>query len=118
MTGTALISLLTAFGLGSVITALIQAWLTRRAKRDERDFNERKEAYVGLLQAYHRAAVEGTDMAAKEFAYWQMRCELVAPKPVRDAIQEIVDMNEDRDARNIAHDKLKDALRADLSVSK
>jgi len=113
-----LIPLLTAFGLGSVVTALVQAWLTRRSQEDERRFREKQGAYVGLLEAYHRAAVEGTDDAAKAFAYWQMRCELVAPEAVRDAIRRIVETNDDRAGRDIAHADLKASMRIDLRITK
>lgn len=110
------VSLIASFGLGSLLTAILQSWLTRRAQLDERIFEERKKAYIGLLEAYHRAAVEGTDAAAKEFAYWQMRCELVAPKNVREAIERIISTNDNKDARHIAHEQLKESLRSDLGV--
>lgn len=109
--------LLTAFGLGSIVTALVQSWLSNRSKRDERSFREKQAAYIGLLEAYHRAAVEGTEDAAKNFAYWQMRCELVAPEAVRKAIERIVETNEDRIGRPKAHEALKAALRADLGIT-
>lgn len=112
------LSLLTAFGLGSVVTALIQAWLTQRSKQDERSFREKHAAYIGLLESYHRAAVEGTEEAAKNFAYWQMRCDLVAPAPVRKAIERIVETNEDRVARSQAHEALTAAFRLDLRITK
>ncbi|MBI1236352.1 MAG: hypothetical protein GC188_06680 [Alphaproteobacteria bacterium] len=112
-----IISLLTAFGLGSIVTALIQTYLNRRSKIEDRNFEERKAAYIGLLQAYHRAAVENSEEAGKEFAYWQMRCELVSPAKVRNAIQAIVDTNETPKERRIAHEALKGALRDDLGVS-
>lgn len=113
-----IIPLLTAFGLGSIVTALIQSWLTQRSKEDERAFREKQAAYVGLLEAYHRAAVEGTDETSKLFAYWQMRCELVAPAPVRDAIRRIVETNDDRPARLKADHDMKEAMRADLGITK
>lgn len=115
-----LLSLLTAFGLGSIVTALVQAWLAQRSKTDERRFREKQAAYVGLLEAYHRAAVEGTDEAGKHFAYWQMRCDLVAPEIVRRAIERIVETNDDRSGseRAKAHDGLKAAIRADLNITK
>ena len=112
-----LLSLLTAFGLGSIATAVIQAFLKRRSDVEDRRFEERKEAYIGLLQAYHRAAVDNDNKAGKEFAYWQMRCELVAPAPVRRAIEEIIASNDDRAARQVAHERLKSELRADLGVT-
>ena len=117
MSTSLIIPLLTAFGLGSVITALIQSYLTARSQTRQRNFEERKAAYIGLLEAYHRAAVEGTDEAAKHFAYWQMRCELVSPAFVREAIARIVETNDDPQARYKAHDDLKGALRKDLGVS-
>ena len=113
-----IIPLITAFGLGSIFTTIIQTWLSKQSKIETRNYEERKAAYVGLLEAYHRAAVEGTDEASKEFALWQMRCELVAPKPVRAAIEEIVSTNNDMKARYKAHEELKNQLRLDLGVAK
>lgn len=50
-----IITLLSAAGLGGVVgsavTSLLQAWLSRRAVFDERRFREKKEAYTGLLDA-------------------------------------------------------------------
>ncbi len=117
MSITFVIPLLTAFGLGSLLTAFLQHWFSVRSKKEARDFSERREAYIGLLEAYHRAAIEGTGEAAKTFAYWQMRCELVAPTDVRKAIADIIATNDDLPKRYIAHDKLKDAMRRDLKVS-
>ncbi len=111
------IPLLTAFGLGSIVTAIVQAWLSRRTQRDERGFKEKQAAYVGLLEAYHRAAVEGTDQSSKAFAYWQMRCELVAPHAVRDAIRRIVETNDNKPERMRADHDLKTAMRTDLRIT-
>ena len=111
-----IIPLLTAFGAGSVVTALIQAFLTQISKKSERSFAEKKEAYVGLLKAYHEAAVNPSEESSKNFAFWQMRCELVAPKAVRLAIENIITTNDNRDARYKAHEELKDRLRKDLGV--
>ncbi|WP_417486418.1 hypothetical protein [Maricaulis sp.] len=110
------IALLTAFGLGSIVTTLVQTYLTRKSALDDPNYEERKQAYVGLLEAYHRAAVENSKEAGKEFAYWQMRCELVSPQPVRNAIQAIIETNERRAERQVAHEALKNVLRADLGV--
>ena len=110
------LALLTAFGLGSIVTALVQSWLSSQQLKNVRSFEERKEAYIGLLKAYHRAAVERNDVAAKKFAYWQLRCELVAPLPVRRAITAIVETNENHEARQVAHEELKHELRRDLGV--
>lgn len=113
-----LVPLITAFGLGSIVTALIQSWLSQRATRNQRGFAEKQAAYIGLLEAYHQAAVENSDAAAKNFAYWQMRCELVGSTQVRDAIRRIVETNDDRSGRQVADHDMKAAMRADLGVTK
>lgn len=114
---TQILSLITAFGLGSIVTAIVQSWLARKSIKDERSFREKQAAYVGLLEAYHRAAVEGTDESSKLFAYWQMRCELVASAAVRDAVRRIVETNDNRAGREKADNDMKKAMRADLGVA-
>ncbi|HMG48533.1 MAG TPA: hypothetical protein VK614_13880 [Allosphingosinicella sp.] len=110
--------LLAAFGLGSVVTAFVQSGLTNRSKRLDRVFAEKQTAYIGLLEAYHRAAVESSDETSKLFAYWQMRCELVASEAVRDAVRRIVETNDDPKGRLQADSDLKVAMRADLGITK
>ncbi len=111
------IEYLSAFGLGALVVAIFQALFNFYQRKITLAFQEKKEAYVGLLEAYHEAAIEGDDRAAKNFAYWQMRCELVSNTKVRKAIQAIVDTNENPLMRYEAHEKLKEALRVDLGIS-
>ena len=47
-----------------------------------------------------------------------MRCELVAPESVRDAIRRIVETNDDRAGREQADRDMKVAMRADLGITK
>ena len=110
--------IISGVGAGAFVTTLFQIWNTRKTEAQKRQFQEKKECYVGLLEAYHKAAVENTDIAAKNFAYWQMRCELVAPKEVRMAIVDIVNTNGMKEERNIAHENLKRLLRKDLNIAK
>ena len=113
-----LISLLTAFGLGSIVTAFIQSWLSKKAKTDERRFREKQIAYMGLLEAYHQAALAKMDDAAKQFAHWQMRCALVAPKEVRDCIQQLLETERNTMARTNAQTAMEAAMRKDLGITK
>ena len=110
-----------AFGLGSVVTSIVSSWLGARHKQAERSFEERKEAYMGLLQAYHKAAIASPseqEFAAKDFAYWQLRCDIVGPPAVRSAITEIIASNDDQIKRAVAHERLKRSIRKDLKISK
>jgi len=113
-----IVPLLAAFGLGSVVTALVQSGLLNRTRRFDRIFAEKQTAYVGLLDACHRAAVEGTDEAAKNFAYWRIRCDLVGSAAVCDAVRRMAETNDDREGRLKADDDLRSAMRSDLKISK
>jgi len=110
------IEFLSSFGLGALVVAAFQAFFNLYQAKKVLAFKEKKEAYVGLLQAYHKAAVENTDRAAKDFGYWQMRCELISNAKVRKAIQDIVDTNEDIESRHKAHERLKAVIRKDLGI--
>ena len=112
-----IINLLTVFGLGSVVTALVQVWFSNKRDFTNRRFSELKESYIGLLEAYLQVAVEPSDSNSKHFAYWRMRCELVAPAPVVKAIADIIESNDNREGRNIAHEVLKIEMRKSLKIA-
>jgi hypothetical protein len=112
-----LLEYLSGFGLGAVVVVLIQNLLNFYQEKRTRTFNEKKEAYVGLLEALHQASVESTLAAQKNFGYWQIRCELVSNTEIRQVIQNLVDTSDDKEARSIAYETLKRLLRKDLGIS-
>jgi hypothetical protein len=58
------IGLCGAFGLGSVVTAGVNYWFTVKKEKDNRRFEERKEAYIGFLDAMNNSEIEKTEEAA------------------------------------------------------
>lgn len=112
-----ILPLLAAFGLGSVVTAVVQSALTNRTKRFDRLFAEKQVAYVGLLEACHRSAVEGTNEAARSVVYWQARCDLVGSGAVRQEISRMAQTSDDSEGRLRADDNLRRAMRSDLKIS-
>jgi len=122
----AIIPFVSAVGLGgaigSALTIVLQAWLSRRAARDDRQFRERKEAYIGLLNALHRSEVEGTPEAAKNVGHWMNVCDLVGSGPVLGQLRRLVETNPlpggaAHHGRPAALMGLKEAMRADLGVT-
>lgn len=106
--------------IGSLVTTLLQAWFSQKSAVTARNFQEKKEAYVGFLEALHRSQIERTPEAAERVGHWENRCELVAPEKVRALIDRIFETNPvkgkphpDR-PRVIA--ELKSAMRSDLGV--
>lgn len=61
----------TAFGLRAVVSAFIQSWLAHRPYLAKRDFEEKKESYLGFLDALHRSEIDGTSEAALFVGHWQ-----------------------------------------------
>lgn len=115
------IQFLSAFGLGAVVTALIQAWLSNRAYVAKRNFEEKKECYVGFLDAMHQSEIDQSEEAAKNVGRWNNRIELVGSQQVISACQKIRDTNPI--AGNIHPDRprvlleLKSSMRKDMGVA-
>ena len=114
------LQLVTAFGLGAVVTALVQAWLTSRAQIRQRNFQEKKESYLGFLDALHESEVHRTEIAALNVGRWNNRIELVGSFAVRracDAIRSTNPINgEVHPDRPAALRTLREAMRHDLGV--
>lgn len=104
------------FGLGTLTIAIVQFFMTIYRDRKTLRFTEKKEAYLGLLEAYHHAAVQASPKAAKEFALWQIRCELAGSTEVTESMKQIIDSNDNFEKRTIAHEKMKQAMKRDLGV--
>ena len=113
---------LSAFGLGAIVTALVQAWLSNVAARRQRAFQEKKESYVGYLDAMHHSEVEQSAEAALRVGHWQNRIELVGSKAVIAACQQVMATNPVGDGahpdRPAAMHELKAAMRADIGVAR
>jgi hypothetical protein len=111
----AIIGGLGAVGIGTLINTVYSDWRTRAAKRTDRLYEEKRNAYLGLLDAFHKAAVEPSDAASKAFALWQTRCNLFGSEEVSLYVQRIIDTNDGpRSERNEAFKGLLNAMKADL----
>jgi hypothetical protein len=114
-------ALLTAFGLGSIVTAFVQAWLTKKSYIENRNFQEKKEAYVGFLRAAHRQEVEKTKESALFCGHMNNLCELVGSKEVIRLLRKFKETNpvnnKPHPGRPEVTANLKNAMRKDLGVS-
>ena len=117
-----IIQFLSAFGLGAVVAAFVQAWLSNRAYISKRNFDEKKESYIGFLDALHQSEVERTEKSALNVGHWQNRIELVGSQIVIAACSRIKETNPISNAvhpeRPQALRDLKEAMRKDLGVTK
>ncbi|HJW42177.1 MAG TPA: hypothetical protein VJ476_13260 [Rhizomicrobium sp.] len=97
------------------MTSIANNFMARRATTSDRWYQEKREAYLGLLTALHEAAVNPSDKNAKTYALWQTRCSLFGSPTVSKYAQQMVDTNEGpRDERSDVFNRLVEAMRMDL----
>jgi hypothetical protein len=107
--------LLAGLGIGSLLKSIVDHFMARQANISDRWYQEKREAYLGLLKSLHDAALHPCNENSKAFALWQTRCELFGSKDVTRSAQAIVDTNNGpRDQRNEAFKNLLQAMKADL----
>ena len=112
------IPLITAFGIGSIVSTVVQTVLVQRGQKKQRSFDERKAAYIGFWEAIRRQDRKFDEGSKIDLGHWIVRCELVAPTPVRHALDGWNEIEPGSSERPAATEKLKQAMRQDLGVSK
>lgn len=107
--------LIAGLGIGSLLTSVTTNFLAKRTALNDRLYQEKREAYIGLLNALHNAAVHPSDENSKTYALWQTRCDLFGSDAVSKYAQKMVDTNEGpKRERSEAFDGLIRAMRDDL----
>ncbi|MDA0782144.1 MAG: hypothetical protein PQ612_04930 [Rickettsiales bacterium] len=107
------IQILSAAGIvGSLLTTLVQAWITNRQHLNNRAFQEKKEAYVGFFGSI--AKVNSTPEEAVCAGLWAARVNIVAPEKIRKIILSY--QGAPKDQRGKVVKKLEEAIRQDLGV--
>ena len=87
------LQLISAAGLGAIISTFIQSWLAERTATKQRQFQEKKDAYVGMLSAIHKSEIEQTKEASLYAGHWINICEIVGSKSVRNCLQRHMESN-------------------------
>ena len=116
-----ILPILSAFGLGAIVTTAVQSWLSMRAEFIKRKFQEKKEAYLGLLNAIHESEISQTDAAAKYVGVWLDRVELVGSQEAINPSRRLLETNPQNGNAHPERPRvlsdLKSAMRKDLGVA-
>jgi hypothetical protein len=115
----------------SVISSYVTFQLNDNGKKRDLVFQEKKEAYTGILEAYTEIAkisgirhlygseydekIEDMIKAEADFDYWAIRCKLVGSQEVNEHIELLTDTESNSDER-AALNNLHNAIRKDLQV--
>jgi len=109
------VPLLAALGAGSLMTVIAQKFFERRAALSDREFKERKEAYIGFLEAWRDQDKEGvTSENRYDVGHWMLRCELVGSSALVRALRNWDRSPPGSDDRAVALKELKLAMKKDL----
>jgi len=107
--------LLGALGIGSILSAVIQWVLVTRNQNKRDSYKERKEAYIGLIEAWVRQENHNfDDISYRDVGHWTLRCELVASNFVFDALEQWQGAEPGSEKRIAATNHLKAMMRNDL----
>jgi hypothetical protein len=110
------LALIGGLGLGSIITSIVAHFMSRRAVTSDRWYQEKREAYLGLLGAIHEAAIHPSNENSKAYALWQTRCDLFGSPTVAEYAQLFADTQPaDRTEKERAFRGLIKAMKSDLS---
>lgn len=107
------------FGIGAIISQVVQYLLAQRAKKTERRTEELKEAFSGLLAAQASVIKSSNLMEHQiEFALWEARVQLVASPELSKRIGEMKATDPYSEDRQVAIDALLQAMRNELGIAK
>lgn len=104
-----------ALGVGSLISVLAQSWFNTRSENTNRLFAERKEAYIGFLEAWRDQDIEGvTDANRYQIGHWHLRSQLVASTKLKTALDDWMSAKMGSQERSEALDRIKSEMRLDM----
>ncbi|MGR3761880.1 hypothetical protein ACUXV3_17375 [Roseobacteraceae bacterium NS-SX3] len=97
------------------MTAIVQSWLSLRTQTKARSHMERKEAYIGLLEAWVRQEnANFSEASLLDVGHWVLRAELVASANVFSLLKQWQETLPGSNERKQITDALKAAMRQDL----
>jgi len=110
-----LLPLVGGLGIGAIFKSIVDYLLSKNATKKKAQYTEMREAYLGLLNALHKAAVEPSNQNSKEFALWQTKVQLFGSEAVAKSVQGIIDTNDGpRSKRDAFFNEMVAEMRKDL----
>jgi hypothetical protein len=104
--------LIGGLGIGSLLTSAVSHMLNRGAAIRDRLYAEKRETFIGLLDALREASLAPSPAASKAYGFWQARCELFASSDVAKYARDLMDTPpKDRERH---YESLIDAMKKDL----
>lgn len=78
-------------GIGSILTTATNYFFNQRAAKRDKIYAEKRETFIGLLDALREASLAPSHAASKAYRLWQARCELFASSEVAKYARDLMD---------------------------
>ena len=115
------VQLISAAGLGAILATIVQSWLADKTATKQRNFQEKKEAYVGFLNAMYKSEIDQSKEASHYCGHWINVCRVVGSKEVCELLKQHIDTSPIDDQvhpdRPEVLKKLYNAMRKDLGIA-
>lgn len=111
-------SLVGGLGTGAIITTIISHYISSSQEHRAYLRSKKEESYIGLLEAYSKAAVDSSVDARTNFVYWHMRVQIFGSKAVDNLVHEFYGpKGVSREAQKELRENIIAEIRKDLKVS-
>ncbi|MFA4994539.1 MAG: hypothetical protein WC521_04460 [Bdellovibrionales bacterium] len=113
-----ILPLLGGLGIGTLLKGIVDHFLAVKSKSDERIYLEKRETYLGLIDAMYESDVHPSLETQKNYGKWHNRCKLYGSHAVVDASQRFIDTSSavTGEARSKAYRELFEEMRKDLGA--
>lgn len=109
-----IVSMLTVAAV-SLLTPFVTDHIAGRRAKKDRIYQEKRDAYIGLLTSIHNAGVEKTEKAGYEYGLWQTKCAIFGSNDVTKWADKFPKTTVRTLERTEAGEKLLAAIRKDLN---
>jgi hypothetical protein len=111
-----LLPLIGGLGIGSLLSAIVNQLLSNKMKLKGRLYEEKRETYLGLIEALRNCDIHPSRENAKAYGAWHVRCKLFGSDEVVKSSQRLIDTCNDvhGDAPARVYEDLFEAMRRDI----
>lgn len=101
-------------GIGSLLTAVVNHFLSKKKDAAEKLYQEKKEAYIGMTRALYDAEIEPGPKNEKMFGYHLNIAKMFSSSDVIVSAQKVIESAPGSQNRKTALDEFYEAMRKDL----
>ena len=112
-----ILALFGGLGIGSLLTTVVNHFLSKKSGAAARLYQEKREAYLGMTKALYDAEIEPGPKNEKMFGYYLNVTKIFGAHNVVEAAQKVIESTPNSEGRGTALRNFYEAMRKDLEQS-